>query len=141
MKKVTFILLLVILVMIFSRTFISVVGGDISNIIRVEARYPDGLHYSTDELAIKVLMDTLNSARYIHLPIPDLLVGNLPIQLYPNDSLELIRISRNLPGVIEIDGRLYLIVGEISSGISEFTTELHVEDNNIGSAGWWRERT
>jgi hypothetical protein len=138
MKKLFYIFLLVILVMKLSRTFVGVVGHDISNINRVEARYPDGLHYSTDETSIANLMAAINSARYILLPLPNLFVGNLPIQLYPYEGIEVIRICWILPGVVEIEGKLYLIVGEIRSDISKITKELHVEENNIGTVVWWR---
>lgn len=134
MKKVILILILVLVVMLFPRSFASVVDYDTSNIIRVEARYPDGLHYSTDKIAIKDLMDSLNIARYIRLPIPNLIVGPTAIQLYPDDSTEVTRISWIVPGVVKIDGKLFLIIGEIRSDISEFTNELHVEENNIGAA-------
>lgn len=55
MKKIAILILLVISILLFPRSFEDVVGYDTSNIIRAESRFPDGLYYSTDEMIIEEL--------------------------------------------------------------------------------------
>lgn len=85
-------------------------------------------------------MDELRSSRYIRIPIPNLVVGPTVIHLYPDDSNEVTGISLNTHSTVMIDGKRYLVVGEIQSGVSDFTTKLLTEENNIGVAGWWRSK-
>lgn len=120
------------LLVFLGTSFLSIIKNDIDNIEKIEQRHPGNGHlYSTsDKKLINEFIKAMNSPKYFKSIKLNNSLGKTPIVFLNKNNDEVSRINYT-SSYMEINGKSYIKIGDISEELESFYREFYSYKNIV----------